>query len=190
MSEEISIEELYIDAEDRMNRTVTAFEQELSRIRTGRAKTSLVDTMKVPYFDTQTPINQLANVSVPDSSTILIQAWDPSAADCIQKAIAQSELGITPLVEGNTIRLVVPPLTEERRKDLVKYTAKIAEEHKISIRQIRKDANNLIKKAGKTESLPEDQIKKTLSEIQQLTDDGISKLNVLFEKKEKEIMEI
>lgn len=190
MSEELSVEEFCIDAEDRMDKTVNIFEQELSRIRTGRASAALVDTMRVSYFGAQTPINQLANVSVPDSSTILIQAWDPSAAEEIQKAIVQSELGINPSVDGNTIRLVIPPLTEERRKELVKHTGKIAEEHRISIRQIRKDANNLIKKAGKTDNLPEDEAKKALSEIQELTDERIGRLNALLEKKEKEILEI
>ncbi len=190
MSEPLSVEEICIDAEDRMERTISAFEQELSKTRTGRAHASLVDTLKVSYFDAQTPINQLANVSVPDSSTILIQAWDPSAVDAIQKGITQSELGITPSVDGNTIRLVIPPLTEERRRDLVKRTAKIAEDHRISVRQIRKDVNNLIKKTGKTDNLPEDETKKVLSEIQELTNSAISKVNSLLEKKEKEILEI
>lgn len=190
MSEELSVEELCIDAEDRMDKTVSVFEQELSRIRTGRASAALVDTMKVSYFGAQTPINQLANVSVPDSSTILIQAWDPSAVEEIQKAIVQSELGINPSVDGNTIRLIIPPLTEERRKELVRHTGKVAEEHRVSIRQIRKDANNLIKKTGKEESLPEDETKRALSEIQELTDQKISSLNTLLEKKEKEILEI
>ena len=190
MSEELSVEELCIDTEDRMDKTVSAFDQELSRIRTGRASTALVDTMRVSYFGAQTPINQLANVSVPDSSTILIQAWDPGAVEEIQKAIVQSELGINPSVDGNTIRLNIPPLTEQRRKELVKHTGKVAEEHRVSIRHIRKDANNLIKKAGKTENLPEDETKKALAEIQQLTDERISRLNVLLEKKEKEILEI
>ena len=102
----------------------------------------------------------------------------------------QSELGINPSVDGNTIRLIIPPLTEERRKELVKHTGKVAEEHRVSIRQIRKDANNLIKKTGKEDSLPEDETKKALSEIQELTDERISRLNVLLEKKEKEILEI
>ncbi|MCY4263120.1 MAG: ribosome recycling factor [Candidatus Dadabacteria bacterium] len=190
MSEELSVEELCIDAEDRMNKTVNVLEQELSKIRTGRASAALVDTMRVSYFGTQTPINQLANVSVPDSSTILIQAWDPSATEGIQKAIVQSELGIMPSVEGTVIRLVIPPLTEQRRKELVRHAGKIAEEYKVSIRQIRKEANNLIKKAGKAENLPEDETKKALSEIQQLTDEGINRLTTLFEKKEKEILEI
>ncbi len=190
MSEPLSVEEILIEAEDRMERTISAFEQELSKIRTGRASTNLVDTIKVSYFDTQTPVNQLANISVPDSSTILIQAWDPSAVDAIQKGITQSELGITPSVDGNAIRLVIPPLTEERRKDLVKRTAKTAEDRRISVRQIRKDVNNLIKKTGKTDKTPEDETKKALSEIQELTDRAINRVNSLLEKKEKEILEI
>lgn len=190
MSEELSVEELQMDAEDRMERTVSAFERELARTRTGRASTALVDSIKVSYFGAQTPVNQLANVSVPDSSTILIQAWDPGAVEEIEKALAQSDLGITPSTDGNSIRLSIPPLTEERRKELVKHTGKVAEEHRISIRRIRQDANNLIKKAEKKEGIPEDEVKKTLSEIQELTDGNIRKLNSLLERKEKEILEM
>lgn len=190
MSEELSMDELRIDAEDRMDRTVNSFERELARTRTGRASAALVDAIKVSYYGSQTPIGQIANVSVPDSSTILIQAWDPTAVEEIEKAITKSDLGINPSSEGNTVRLSVPPLTEERRRELVRQTGKVAEDHRVSVRQIRKDTNNLIKKAGKDENLPEDEIKKTLTEIQELTDERIKKLNSLLEKKEAEIMEI
>lgn len=190
MSEELSLEEISIDTEDRMNKTVKAFEKEISRVRTGRASTSLVDSIKVDYFNVATPMNQLANISVPEAATILIQPWDPNVIPDIEKAIAQSDIGITPANDGKLIRLSIPPLTEERRKELVKYVGKITEEHKISIRQIRKDTNNQIKDAEKSQKLPEDDVKKALSEIQEITDKFIEKLEAILKRKEKEILEI
>lgn len=190
MSEELSLEEISIDTEDRMNKTVKAYEKELSRVRTGRARTSLVDSIKVDYFNVATPMNQLANISVPDASTILIQPWDPNVISDIEKAISQSDLGITPANDGKLIRLSIPPLTEERRKELVKYVGKITEDHKISVRQIRKESNNQIKDAEKSQKLPEDDVKKVLSDIQDLTDNFIEKLESIMKRKEKEILEI
>lgn len=190
MSNEISLEEIYIDAEDRMKKTVSVFESELSKVRTGRASPALVDTIRVDYFGVATPMNQLANISVPESTTILIQPWDPNVIPDIEKAIAQSELGITPANDGKLIRLSIPPLTEERRKELVKYVAKISEEHKVAIRQIRKDVNNQIKDAEKKQKLPEDDVKRVLSDVQDLTDKFIKKLESVFDRKEKEILEI
>lgn len=190
MSEEISIEEVQLDAEDRMDKTIRFFDIELSKVRTGRASSSLVESIKVDYFGAPTPMNQLANISVPESTTIVIQPWDPNAISEIEKAISQSDLGINPMNDGKIIRLSIPPLTEERRKELVKYTSKIAEEHRIAIRQVRKDANNHIKEIEKKENLPEDDIKKYLDSIQEMTDKHIDKLNSRLEKKEKEILEI
>lgn len=190
MSEDITIEEIELDAEDRMEKTIRFFESELSKVRTGRASSTLVESIKVDYFGASTPINQLANISVPEPTTIIIQPWDQNAIAEIEKAISQSDLGITPMNDGKIIRLTIPPLTEERRKELVKYTAKIAEDNKIAVRQIRKDVNNQIKDLEKKQNLPEDFVKKSLNNIQQLTDDHIKKLNTIFEKKEKEILEI
>ena len=188
--EEDSIELTHLDAEDRMQKTIGVLESEFAKVRTGRATTGLVDGIRVDYYGAPTPLNQVSNVSVPDPQTILIQPWDDNMIVEIEKAISQSDLGITPMNDGKVIRLTIPPLTEERRKEIVKYVAKIAEEHRVAIRQIRKDTNNKIKDIEKNESLSEDEIKKSLSEIQTLTDNFISNINTILEKKEKEILEI
>lgn len=190
MNEEISVEEIELDAEDRMEKTIRFFESELSKVRTGRASSTLVEGIKVDYFGVATPMNQLANISVPEPTSILIQPWDQNVIPEIEKAISQSDLGITPMNDGKIIRLSIPPLTEERRKELVKYTAKIAEENRVAIRQIRKDVNNQIKDLEKKQNLPEDDIKKSLNDVQELTDTHINKLNSILERKEKEILEI
>lgn len=188
--EEDSIELTHLDAEDRMQKTIGVLESEFAKVRTGRATTGLVDGIRVDYYGAPTPLNQVSNVSVPDPQTILIQPWDDNMIVEIEKAISQSDLGITPMNDGKVIRLTIPPLTEERRKEIVKYVAKIAEEHRVAIRQIRKDTNNKIKDIEKNESLSEDEIKKSLSEIQTLTDNFISNIKTILEKKEKEILEI
>ena len=190
MNDEFDIDELINDAESRMKKTLSVFDSELSKIRTGRASTALVDSIKVDYYENPTPINQLANVSVPDPSSIIIQPWDGNVIPEIEKAISQSDLGLTPHNDGKIIRLSIPPLTEERRKELVKYISKIAEEHRIAIRQIRKDVNNKLKDSEKKENIPEDEVKNTLDDIQELTDKNIENLNKIFNRKEKEILEI
>lgn len=190
MSEDKSLEFFSLDAEERMKKTIKVFESELVKVRTGRASPGLVEGLKVDYYGTQTPLNQISNIGVPDPKTILIQPWDDNVINEIEKAIIQSDLGITPSNDGKIIRLPIPALTEERRKELVKYVGKITEDHKVAIRQIRKDSNNHIKDIEKKENVPEDDIKKTLSEIQELTDKFINVINNLFEKKEKEILEI
>lgn len=191
MSEEInSLDDLINDADERMKKTISFFEDELARVRTGRASTGLVEKIKVSYYGAQIPMNQVSNISVPDSKTILIQPWDPSAIEPIEKAIVQSDIGINPNNDGQVIRLSIPPLTEERRKELVKYVSKIAEEHRVAVRQIRKDINNHIKDFEKKENVPEDESKKALAKIQDLTDRYIEQINAIFERKEKEILEI
>lgn len=190
MSDNTDLDTIHKDAEERMKKTISVFESELSKIRTGRASTALVESLKVDYYGVQTPLNQIANVSVPDPKTILIQPWDENVINDIERAINQSDLGINPSNDGKVIRLSIPPLTEERRKELVKYVGKVAEDHRVAIRQIRKDDNNQVKEIEKKESLPEDQITKILSRIQDLTDKYIEKINFILDKKEKEIMEI
>ena len=188
MSEEIEL--VIDDAETRMNKTISVLQSELSKVRTGRASTSLVADIIVDYYGAQTPINQLANISTPDTSSILIQPWDETAIAEIEKAIAKSDLGITPINDGKVIRLNIPPLTEERRKELVKYVSKISEDHKVAIRQIRKDTNNHLKEIEKNENLPEDLKKKTHNDVQEMTDKMIEAINNIFEKKQKEVLEI
>lgn len=185
-----NLENLIKDASGRMKKTIKYFEDELARVRTGRASPALVENIKVSYYGTQMPMNQVSNISVPDTKTILIQPWDPGAVEPIEKAIIQSDLGINPNNDGKVIRLSIPPLTEERRKELVKYVGKIAEDQRIAVRQIRKDSNNHIKDLEKDEGIPEDESKKAHSDIQDLTDKYIEEINKILERKEKEIMEI
>lgn len=190
MSEDVSVEEIILEAEDKMDKTVHVFDSELSKIRTGRASTALVEHISVDYYGTQTPINQLATISTPESRTILIQPWDTNAITSIEKAIMTSDLGVNPSNDGKVIRLAIPTLTEERRKELVKYVGKLAEDYRVSIRQVRKDINHKIKEAEKEQHISEDETKKNLHEVQELTDKFINKINERLEKKEKEILEI
>ena len=184
------LDEVLNDTEDRMRKTISAFNSELSKIRTGRATSALVDHIIVDYYGAETPINQMATVSVPESRSILIQPWDTNAINDIEKAIMKSELGINPSNDGKVIRLGIPALTEERRKELVKYVSKIAEEFRVSIRQTRHDMNHFLKDLEKEEAIPEDRAKKCLDNIQKSTDKFIEKINEMFEKKEKEILEV
>jgi len=188
MCEEI---ELYLDdAESRMNKTINVLKQDLNKVRTGRATTALVSDIVVNYYGTDTPLNQMSNISTPDPTTIVIQPWDETLLVEVEKAIVKSDLGITPANDGKIIRLNIPPLNEERRKELVKYVSKISEDHKVAIRQIRKDTNNHVKELEKSEHAPEDIIKKTLNSIQVLTDKMIEEINKINDKKQKEVFEI
>ncbi len=184
------LEDILQDTEERMNKTLSAFNTELTKIRTGRATSALVDHIIVDYYGVETPINQMASVSVPEPRTILIQPWDMSAIAEVEKAIMKSELGINPSNDGKVIRLGIPTLTEDRRKELVKYVTKIAEEFRVSIRQIRHDVNHFVKDLEKEEGIPEDRIKKNLDNVQKITDKFIKNINELLEKKEKEILEV
>jgi len=183
--------DLYIDdAETRMSKTISVLKQDMNKVRTGRATTALVADIVVDYYGNPTPLNQMSNVSTPDPTSIVIQPWDVTLLGEIEKAIVKSDLGITPANDGQIIRLNIPPLNEERRKELVKYVSKISEEHKVSIRQIRKDTNNHIKDLEKSDHVPEDVVKKTLAQIQLLTDKMIEEINKVNEKKQKEVLEI
>jgi ribosome recycling factor len=190
MSEEIGIGEIIRETEERMNKSLHVFDSELSKIRTGRASISLVEHIAVDYYGTQTPINQLATISTPEARTILIQPWDINAISGIEKAIMKSELGVNPANDGKVIRIAIPVLTEERRKDLVKHVHKLAEEYRVAVRQIRKDMNSKLKDAEKEKHVPEDAQKKNLNKIQEITDKSIQKINERLEKKEKEILEV
>lgn len=178
------------DAEDRMGKALASLERDFAKLRTGRASTSLIDDIKVDYYGTPTLINQLASVAVPDSRTLTIQPWDRGAFPLVEKAILKSDLGLTPMNDGKTIRIGIPPLTEERRKDLVKVARKYTEEAKVAIRNIRRDANDSLKKLEKDKSASEDDVKKATEAIQKLTDAQIAKADQKCQAKEKEIMEI
>ncbi len=190
MAEDIDLDELLLETEDRMDKSLSSFDSELGKIRTGRASTGLIEHIMVDYYGTTTPINQMATVSIPEARTILIQPWDQTAIREVEKAIQKSELGINPSNDGKTIRLNIPVLTEDRRKELVKFVSKLAEDYRVSVRQIRKDVNHKITKSEKEEHIPEDEVKSTLKEVQDLTDKFIKEINTMLEKKEKDIMEV
>ena len=174
----------------KMEKTITALKDEFAHIRTGRASSVLVDRIKISYYGTLTPLKQIANISIPESNLIVIQPWDKNCISEIEKAIWKSDLGLAPSIDGNIIRLTVPPLNEERRKELVKLVKKEAENGKIGIRNIRREANDLIKKDEKEGNASEDECKKHQNKIQELTDEYVGNIDKLLALKEKEIMEV
>jgi ribosome recycling factor len=183
------IEETYQETQDRMAKTITAFMTELKRVRTGRASTSVLDGIKVDYYGTLTPLNQMATISVPESRLITIQPWDASAIKNIEKAILRSDLGLTPSSDGKLIRIGIPPLSEQRRKELVKSVQKTSEEYKVAVRNIRRDANELIKGFKKDGDISEDDAFKAQDRVQKITDEYIQQVDEICKAKEKEILE-
>lgn len=176
--------------ESKMKKTCEALEGELATIRAGRANASVLDKILVDYYGTPTPVNQIASIATPDPRSLLIQPWDGSVLKALEKAILTSDLGINPQNDGKMIRLVFPPLTEERRIDLVKQTKKYGEECKVAIRNIRRDAVEKFKKQQKASEITEDDYKDLEKDIQKLTDDFIKKIDGIMDKKEKELKEI
>ncbi len=183
------LDDVYNDLRDRMNKAVETLESEYKRLRTGRASISLVDGIKVDYYGSATPLSQLATLTIPDSRTIMIQPWDTTVVGEIEKAILKSELGLTPMNDGKAIRISIPPLTAERRKDLVKVVKKKAEESKVALRNIRRDVNEKIKDLKKDRKVSEDEQFRAQDEIQKMTDDYVKKIDVVYGSKEKEILE-
>jgi ribosome recycling factor len=183
-------QELKRKTAERMLRTIEALKKEFASVRTGRASLALLDGIMVNYYDTQTPLQQLASLSIPESRQIAVQPWDQKIIPDIEKAIMKSDLGLTPMNDGKIIRINIPPLTEERRKQLVKAVKKKAEEAKISIRNIRRDANEELRKLEKEKHLSEDEVKKLQEETQKITDSYIAKADEVLGHKEKEIMEV
>jgi len=173
-------------AEDRMKKTIKALREEFNTIRTGRASASIFDKVMVEYYGTPTPMNQVANISIPEARLIVIQPFDKNALNDIEKAIQTSELSLNPNNDGKVIRINIPPLTEERRKELVKQAKNIGEQSRVSVRNIRRDVNDQIKKGEFTE----DEQKKGVDVIQKLTDQYIKDIGTIIDEKEKEIMEI
>lgn len=178
------------DTEARMRKTVEDLGREMSTIRTGRASISILDPVRVDYYGTQTPLNQLANLSVPEPSLITIQPWDVSQISAIEKAILSSDLGLNPSNDGKIIRLAIPALTEERRKELVKHLHNVIEQHRVAARNLRRDANDAIKKLEKDKTISEDAQRRAQDDIQKLTDETIAKLDEAGRAKEHEILEI
>ena len=180
----------YKEFENKMKKTCDALNAQLATIRAGRANAAVLDQIQVDYYGSPTPIQQLASIATPDPRSLLIQPWDGSVLKGIEKAILASDLGINPQNDGRMIRLVFPPLTEERRRDLVKQTKKYGEDSKVAIRNIRRDAIDKFKKQQKASEMTEDDYKIAEKDIQKLTDDYIKELDKIVEKKEKELTEI
>ena len=182
-------EEIYNECQERMEKSILHYQSEISTIRTGRASTALLDSIKVDFYGTLSPLNNIALISAPDAHLITIQPYDPNALEAIEKAITSSDVNLTPNNDGAIIRLSIPPLTEERRKDLVKLVHKVIEEGRISIRNIRRDSNDRLKAIEKNHEISEDNLKIELDNIQNLTNEHIDKLNKMQENKEKEILD-
>lgn len=184
------VDEIFEDLKERMEKSVEALSREYSRLRTGRASVSLLDGIRVSYYDTPTPLNQMASLAVPEPRLIVVQPWDKTAVDEIEKAILKSELGLTPMNDGKVIRIAIPPLTEERRKELVKVARKMAEDNKVAIRNVRRDANEMLKDLKKEKEITEDDLYRSQEEVQKITDQFISQVDEVCTTKEKEILEI
>ena len=183
------IDDIYQETRESMSKSIEALNRELKRVRTGRASLSILDGIKVDYYGTQTPLNQMATLAVPESRLITIQPWDVSVIKDIEKAILKSDLGLTPSSDGKIIRISIPPLTEERRKELVKVVHKMCEDHKVSVRNARRDSNELLKSLKKDGDISEDESFKAQDEVQKITDEHIKLVDECCAKKEKEILE-
>lgn len=181
--------EILDELREKMENTIDALDREFKKIRTGRASTALLDGIKVDCYETQMPLDQVASLSVPESRLITIKPWDQSIIGEIEKALLKSELGLTPMNDGKIIRIPIPPLTEERRKELAKLAKKMAEESKISARNHRRDANDLFKELKNEKEISEDAMYKNQDEVQKVTDDFIKMIDELTAEKEKEIIE-
>ncbi len=183
------IDSIYDETRESMDKAIVALKKELKRLRTGRASLSILDGIKVDYYGTMTPLNQMASLAVPESRLITIQPWDVSVIKEIEKAVLKSDLGLTPSNDGKIIRIAIPPLTEDRRKELVKIVHKMCEEHKVSVRNIRRDSNDLLKTMKKDGEISEDDGFKAQDEVQKITDEQIKLIDECYKQKEKEILE-
>ena len=177
-------------AEDKMNKSIAALQEDFNTIRTGRASASLFDKIRVVYYGQKTPLSQVATISIPEARLVVIQPWDKSLLGEIEKAIQTSELSINPNNDGKVIRISIPPLTEERRKEYVKLAKNVAETSRVAIRNIRREANDELKKLQKSGDLSEDLVKRGEDDIQKITNEYIENINQLLEKKEQEILEV
>ncbi len=184
------MEQTIKDARSRMDKSLEALRGELSKIRSGKATTALLDGIKVDYYGTLTPINQLANITVMDAHTLSVTPWDKSVLSGIDKAILEANIGFNPVSDGTNLKIPVPPLNEERRKDLAKLVKKFGEDTKIAVRNVRRDANEHLKREEKNKKISEDQLKEAEDKIQKLTDEHVTKVEDILKHKEKEIMEV
>ncbi len=184
------IEDLHKQTKDSMTKSIESLQKDLKRIRTGRASLALLDGIMVDYYGSPTPINQLATLSIPEAKQIVIQPWDSSAVPLIEKALLKSELGLTPSNDGKIVRITLPPLTADRRKELVKIIKKMGEEFKVQIRNHRRDSNEMLKEFKKEKEITEDEQRTAQDKVQKITDEYIGKVDVIVSEKEQEIMEI
>jgi len=185
-----ALKETFLQLKTRMDKAVEDFRKELTSQRTGRANVHMLDSIHVDAYGSQMPLSQVGNISAPEPQLITIQPWDSSLTAAIEKAIRASDLGFNPQNDGKVIRIPVPALTEERRKDMVKHLNKVLEEHRTAIRNIRRDGNDAIKKAMKDKKISEDEERGSLEQMQKITDDEIKKLEEMFKVKEKEVMQV
>jgi ribosome recycling factor len=185
-----ALKEVYAQLKSRMDKAVEDFRANLAAARTGRASVHMIEPVRVPYYGSEMPLNQVATVHAPESQLLTVQPYDPSIIGEIEKAIRSAGLGLNPQNDGKLIRIPIPPLTEERRRDMVKHLNKILEDHRTAVRNIRRDGNDAIKKSMKDKKITEDEERRALEEIQKLTDDEIKKMEELCKAKEKELMTV
>jgi ribosome recycling factor len=185
-----ALKDLYSDLKRRMDQSVTDFQANLAATRTGRASVHMLDQVKVDYYGTHTPIHQLAQVSAPEPQLILISPWDPTIIKEVEKAIQTAGLGFNPISDGKVLRVPVPPMTEERRRDVVKHLNKVLEEHRTAIRNVRRDGNEALKKLARDKKISEDEEKRAAEEVQKMTNDEILRMEDLSKKKEAEVMQV
>ena len=185
-----ALKDLYNDLKRRMDHAVADFQANLASTRTGRASVHMLDQVKVDYYGTPTPINQMAQVSAPEPQLITISPWDPSILKEIEKAIQAADLGFNPMSDGKIIRVPVPPMTEERRREVCKHLNKVLEEHRTAVRNVRRDGNDALKKLAKEKKISEDDEKRALDEVQKMTDGEIRRMEELSQKKEVEVMQV
>lgn len=184
------IDDIKADAKVRMGKSVDSFKQDLTKIRTGRAHPSLIDHLTVSYYGAETPLTQVANVSIQDSRTLQVQPWEKDMVQAVEKAIMNSDLGLNPNTAGQIIRIPLPPLTEERRKDLIKVVRGEAENAKVAVRNIRRDANSTLKDLVKEKEISEDDERRAGDDVQKITDEHVAKIDTVLGEKEAELMEI
>jgi len=185
-----ALKELNADLRRRMDQAVATFQASLASTRTGRANVHMIDQVKVDYYGTHTPINQLAQVSTPEPQLIVVAPWDPSVIKEIEKALRVADLGFNPISDGKVLRVPVPPMTEERRRDVCKHLNKVLEEHRTAVRNVRRDGNDALKKLAKEKKISEDEEKRALEEVQKMTDEEIRRMEELSHKKEAEVMQV
>jgi ribosome recycling factor len=181
---------LYSDLKRRMDQSVADFQANLASTRTGRASVHMLDQIKVDYYGTPTPLNQMAQLSAPEPQLIVISPWDPTVLKEVEKAIQTASLGFNPISDGKVIRVPIPPMTEERRRDVCKHINKVLEEHRTAVRNVRRDGNDALKKLAKDKKISEDDEKRALEEVQKMTDGEIRRMEELSQKKEAEVMQV